>query len=92
MNRFTKLLAVAGVSGALAVGATGIAQASTDHGAQRGSQAASKADHAGSKRDGNGKKERKRDRDRKRERAHNGTDQRSGHQGEQHQYRHGSGH
>jgi hypothetical protein len=34
MSKFTRVLAVAGVSGALAVGGAGIAQASTDHGRQ----------------------------------------------------------
>jgi hypothetical protein len=34
MNKFTRMLAVAGISGALAVGGAGIAQASTDKGQQ----------------------------------------------------------
>jgi hypothetical protein len=34
MNKFTRVLAVAGISGALAVGGAGIAQASTDRGQQ----------------------------------------------------------
>ena len=34
MNKFTRVLAVAGISGALAVGGAGIAQASPDRGQQ----------------------------------------------------------
>lgn len=34
MSKFTRVLAVAGISGALAVGGAGVAQASTDRGQQ----------------------------------------------------------
>jgi len=34
MNKFTRVLAVAGITGAMAIGGAGVAQASTDHGQQ----------------------------------------------------------
>ena len=56
MNRITRLLAVTSVSGALALGAAGVAQASPDHGVQgKGSNSVSKSDH--SSRDHRGKKD-----------------------------------
>jgi hypothetical protein len=55
MNRITRLLAVTSISGALALGAAGVAQASPDHGVQQGSNSVSKFDH--SSRDHSGKKD-----------------------------------
>lgn len=46
MSRFSRVLAVAGITGALAVGGAGVAQASTGHGVQssRGSVQAQRHD------------------------------------------------
>lgn len=57
MNRITKLLAVTGISGILALGVAGVAQASPDHGAQGGSPSVSKVDRSGSSRDHSGSKD-----------------------------------
>jgi hypothetical protein len=57
MNRITKLLAVTGISGILALGVAGVAQASPDHGAQGGSPSVSKVDRSGSSRDHGGSKD-----------------------------------
>jgi hypothetical protein len=57
MSKFTRVLAVAGISGALAVGGAGVASASTDRGQQVSpdkAQSAQRVDRSGNSRDKNG--------------------------------------
>jgi hypothetical protein len=71
MNKFTRVLAVAGISGALAVGGAGIAQASPDRGQQASPDRAQSTKLDGNSRDKNGSRDKGKSKDKgKRDHRH----------------------